>query len=41
MINYVDDALYYSNDDKIKKDFEKETLKEISFITDGRSKMVP
>ena len=38
MINYVDDALYYSNDDKMKKIFEKRLCKKCHVSLMGEAK---
>ena len=38
MINYVDDALYYSNDDKMKKIFEKRLSKKFHLSLMGEAK---
>ena len=38
MINYVDDALYYSNDDKMKKFFEKRLSKKFHLSLMGKAK---
>ena len=39
MINYVDDAIYFASNDKVREHFEL-TLKKIPLDIDGRSKMV-
>ena len=38
MINYVDDELYYSNNDKMKKDFEKRLSKKFHLSLMGDAK---
>ena len=38
MINYVDDALYYSNNDKMRMDFENKLCKKFHLSLLGEAK---
>ena len=38
MINYVDDVLYYSNDDEMKRNFEKRLSKKFHLSLMGEAK---
>ena len=41
IINYVDDALYFASNDKVREHFELTLKNKVPLDFDGRSKMVP